>query len=231
MKTLIHPKMLYFGTPVVLISSVNPDGSTNLAPMSSAWWLGNTAVLGMSVNSQTVRNLNERPDLVLNLVDSAMVGAVDRIALLTGRADVPEYKQARGYIHEPDKFAAAGLTPARSDDPAHPAAVAESLINLEGRVRTMHAIGHDAGARAMEVEITAVHVDDDLMMTEHPTHIDARRWDPLIMKFTQYFGGGAVLQHSTLADGWDIPQQPAPADPAYPWPSRSTHPGPMSMRS
>lgn len=209
MKTLINPKMLYFGTPVVLISSVNPDGTTNLAPMSSAWWLGNTAVLGMSINSQTVRNLSERPDLVLNLVDSAMVGAVDRIALLTGRADVPQYKQARGYTHEPDKFAAAGLTPTPPDDPAKPAAVAESLIHLDGRVRTMHPIGDDAGARAMEVEITGVYVDDDLMMTEHPTHIDAQRWDPLIMKFTQYFGGGSVRQRSSLADGWGIPQRPA----------------------
>jgi len=29
--------VLYFGTPVVLISSRNEDGSANLAPMSSAW--------------------------------------------------------------------------------------------------------------------------------------------------------------------------------------------------
>jgi flavin reductase (DIM6/NTAB) family NADH-FMN oxidoreductase RutF len=216
-KSLIRPKMLYFGTPVVLISSLNPDGSTNLAPMSSAWWLGNTAVLGMSINSQTVRNLSERPDVVLNLVDSAMVGAVDRIALLTGRADVPEYKQARGYTYQPDKFAAAGLTPAPSDDPAKPAAVTESLVHLEGRVRTMHAIGDDAGARAMEVAITDVYVDDDLMMPEHPTHIDAQRWDPLIMKFTQYFGGGSILQHSSLADGWDIPQRQR-AETEYPVP-------------
>lgn len=209
MKSLIHPKMLYFGTPVVLVSSVNPDGTTNIAPMSSAWWLGDCAMLGMSVNSQTVRNLSERPDLVLNLVDAAMVSAIDRIALLTGRADVPPYKRARGYTYEPDKFAAAGLTPAPSDDPATPHAVAESLVHLVGRVRTMHPFGPDGGARAMEVDIRAVHVEDELMMPEHPTHLDAQRWDPLIMKFTQYFGGGSVLQHSSLADGWDIPQRVA----------------------
>jgi flavin reductase (DIM6/NTAB) family NADH-FMN oxidoreductase RutF len=110
-KTLLHPKMLYFGTPVVLLSSVNPDGTTNLAPMSSVWWVDSTAMLGMSANSQTVRNLVERPRVVLNLVDPGMVEAVDRLALLTGRAYVPEYKQARGYRYAPDKFAAAGLTP------------------------------------------------------------------------------------------------------------------------
>src|SRR5215471_356270 len=86
-KRELNPKMLYFGTPVLLVSSLNPDGTTNLAPMSSAWWVGKTAMLGLSVNSQTVRNLEQRPWCVLNLVDGGMVDAIDRIALLTGRPD------------------------------------------------------------------------------------------------------------------------------------------------
>ncbi len=36
----IEPAIHYWGTPVVLISSLNEDGSTNVSPMSSAWWLG-----------------------------------------------------------------------------------------------------------------------------------------------------------------------------------------------
>ena len=32
----VEPAILYFGTPVVLISTVNEDGTSNLAPMSSA---------------------------------------------------------------------------------------------------------------------------------------------------------------------------------------------------
>jgi flavin reductase (DIM6/NTAB) family NADH-FMN oxidoreductase RutF len=215
-KNLIEPKMLYFGTPVVLISSLNADGSTNLAPMSSVWWLGRTAMLGMSAQSQTVRNLTERPELVLNLVDPMLVGAVDRLALLTGRPDVPDYKQARGYTHRADKFHAAGLTPTTTshhdDTAAHPAAVAESLIHLHGRVKNIREVDEPgSGLCALEVAITATWVDEDLMMTDHPTHIDANRWDPLIMKFTQYFGGGTVLQPSSLARGWNVPQQPAPA--------------------
>ncbi len=47
MKRELNPKMLYFGTPVVLVSSLNSDGSTNVAPMSSAWWVGKTAMLGL----------------------------------------------------------------------------------------------------------------------------------------------------------------------------------------
>ena len=30
----------YLGTPVVLVGTVNENGSFNLAPMSSAFWLG-----------------------------------------------------------------------------------------------------------------------------------------------------------------------------------------------
>ena len=42
-----EPAILYFGTPVVLIGTSNDDGSYNLAPMSSAWWLGWRCMLGL----------------------------------------------------------------------------------------------------------------------------------------------------------------------------------------
>jgi flavin reductase (DIM6/NTAB) family NADH-FMN oxidoreductase RutF len=211
--------MLYFGTPVVLISSRNADGTTNVAPMSSAWWVGNTAMLGMSVNSQTVRNLEERPYCVLNLVDATMVDAVDRLALLTGRPDVPEYKSARGYTYEPDKFAAAGLTAAPLDgaagDGQMPAGVAESLIQMEGRVRAIHDIdGPDSGLRALEVSVLRTHVDESLLMTGHSHYIDPLRWDPMFMKFTEYFSGATLSRPSSLARGWDMPALGTPVQAA-----------------
>jgi flavin reductase (DIM6/NTAB) family NADH-FMN oxidoreductase RutF len=205
-KRELNPKMLYFGTPVVLVSSLNPDGTTNIAPMSSAWWVGKTAMLGLSVHSQTVRNLEQRPACVLNLVDAGMVDAIDRIALLTGRPDVPEYKQARGYAYAPDKFAAAGLTPERLAD-GLPAAVAESLVQLTGEVRAIHPIeGEDSGLSALEVAMLSTHVDESLLMTGHPNYIDPLRWDPLLMKFTEYFSGAELARPSSLARGWDMPK-------------------------
>lgn len=205
MKRVLNPKMLYFGTPVLLVSSLNADGTTNLAPMSSSWWVGNTAMLGLSVNSQTVRNLKRRPSCVLNLVDATMVDAIDRLALLTGRPDVPGYKRARGYTYEPDKFTAAGLTPASFGDHA-PAGVAESLIQMEGRVRNIHHIDEDdSGLRALEVSVLRTHVDESLLMADHPKYIDPLAWDPLFMKFTDYFAGARLSRPSSLARGWDMP--------------------------
>lgn len=62
-----EPNILYFGTPVVLISTVNEDGTHNLAPMSSAFWLGWRGVLGIASASQTTRNLLRTGECVLNL--------------------------------------------------------------------------------------------------------------------------------------------------------------------
>jgi flavin reductase (DIM6/NTAB) family NADH-FMN oxidoreductase RutF len=204
-KRVLNPKMLYFGTPVVLVSTLNADATTNLAPMSSAWWVGNTAMLGMSVNSQTVRNLEQRPLCVLNLVDATMVDAIDRLALLTGRPDVPEYKRARGYTYQPDKFAAAGLTPAPFGE-NRPSGVAESGIQMEGEVQTIREIdGPESGLRALEVAVVRTHVDEALLMAEHPTYIDPVAWNPLFMKFTEYFADATLSRPSSLARGWDMP--------------------------
>jgi len=204
MKRTVEPKVLYFGTPVVLISTRNADGSTNLAPMSSAWWLGYHAMLGMGTSSQTVKNLVDRPEIALNLVDPAMVAALDRIALLTGSEEMSDAKRARGYRFEPDKFTAAGLTPTAGAVTGLDL-VEESPITLEGHLEAIHAIGGPADhlcALAMKVE--QVQVSEDLLMS-NDRYIDPLRWDPLIMKFTEYFAGGAPAYESSLARGWEMP--------------------------
>ena len=63
----IEPKILYFGTPVALISSQNEDGSTNLAPISSFWALGWTAMLGLLDETKTADSLAQRPECVVNI--------------------------------------------------------------------------------------------------------------------------------------------------------------------
>src|SRR6201999_2916933 len=89
----VEPSILYFGTPVVLISTRNEDGTFNLAPMSSAWWLNQSCMLGMSGKSKTVENLLRERQGVLNLPSAELVEGVDRLALTTGRNPVPDYKE------------------------------------------------------------------------------------------------------------------------------------------
>src|SRR5688500_20352929 len=80
MHRTVEPAILYFGTPVVLVSSQNEDGSANVAPMSSAWWLGWSCVLGFGARSKTPANILRTGECVLNLPSVEQVGAVDRLA-------------------------------------------------------------------------------------------------------------------------------------------------------
>src|SRR5208282_410554 len=111
----IEPSILYFGTPVVLISTMNEDGSANIAPMSSAFWLGWRGVLGLASSSKTTENMMRTGECVLNLPSVNEVGAVNRLARLTGSNPVPASKVAKGYAYEPRKFETAGLTRAPSE--------------------------------------------------------------------------------------------------------------------
>ncbi|MFJ6650526.1 flavin reductase family protein [Streptomyces sp. NPDC091290] len=202
-------KVLYFGTPVVLISSLNEDGTANLAPMSSAWWLGQSCMLGLGNSGQTTTNLLRERECVLNLPSSAMVDAVDRIALTTGKSAVPDHKAAQGYRYEPDKFSAAQLTEQASEMVRAPR-VAECPVQLECRVVATHPFGAPTPhATAFQVEVLRAHVEEDLIIPG--THyVDPLGWDPLIMKFCEFFGGGHIVHPSKLAEGWNMPHQLQP---------------------
>ena len=84
MHKTIDPAILYWGTPVVLVSSLNEDGSTNIAPMSSAWWLGRSCMLGFGARSKTPANILRTGECVLNLPSADLVGAVNSLARTTG---------------------------------------------------------------------------------------------------------------------------------------------------
>jgi flavin reductase (DIM6/NTAB) family NADH-FMN oxidoreductase RutF len=194
----------YYGTPVVLVSSTNPDGTTNLAPMSSAWWLGQNAVLGLAATSRTTQNLLRSGEAVLNLAPAHLVDHVDRLALLTGTPELSRHKRETGYRYEPRKFEAAGLTREPSDL-VSPDRVAECPIQLECRVSGHYVIDNDsASAHAIHVEVLRAHVADSVRLPG-THHIDPQVWDPLIMKFCDFFGGGQPLIPSRLAAGWQMP--------------------------
>ena len=198
----IDPAILYGGTPVVLVSSTNPDGSANLAPMSSAWWLGRSCLLGFGARSHTPANIQRTGECVLNLPSVHQVAAVDRLARTTG------------YRHVRDKFAIAGLTPLPSDLVAPPRA-AECPVHLEATLEAVHPVAvRDSERRgrslALEVRIVRVHVADEVRLAGHGDRIDPERWRPLIMSFQHFFGLGERVHPSTLASIPESAYRPAP---------------------
>ena len=208
MHSVIDPAILYFGTPVVLVSSINPDASPNLAPMSSAWWLGRSCMLGFGARSQTPANIQRTGECVLNLPSVHEAPAVNRLARTTASDPVPPHKLAMGYRHEPDKFALGGFTPLASHDVAPPRA-AECPVHLEATLEAVHPLAvRDTQRRgalvALEVRITRVHVAEAVRLPGHTNRIDPDRWRPLIMSFQQFYGLGERVQPSTLAE---IPEE------------------------
>jgi flavin reductase (DIM6/NTAB) family NADH-FMN oxidoreductase RutF len=198
------PAILYFGTPVVLVSSTNEDGTPNLAPISSAWWLGKQCVLGFGARSKTPANILRTKQCVLNLPSVHQVAAVDLLAKTTGSDPVPPHKRAMGYRHEKAKFACAGLTPVASELVAPPR-VLECPVHLEAVLEAPHPL-ENGGQRllALEVRVVRVHLDESILMAGHPNRVDPEKWRPLLMSFCEFFGLAGKLQHSTLAE---IPEE------------------------
>jgi flavin reductase (DIM6/NTAB) family NADH-FMN oxidoreductase RutF len=195
----IEPKILYFGNPVALISSLNEDGTPNLAPISSFWALGWTMVLGLSRDTKTLENLEKNPECVVNIPSPELWRNVELLAPLTGLNPVPEAKAAK-FRYEPDKFRAAGFTTLASKVVAPPR-VKECPAQLEATVRSIHELGRESvhrDAAAVEVEILRVHLRKDLIL--HGNHVDPLRWQPLIYNFRHYFGLGEELGKTFRAE-------------------------------
>jgi flavin reductase (DIM6/NTAB) family NADH-FMN oxidoreductase RutF len=200
MLTTTNPAILYFGTPVVLVSSLNPDGSANLAPMSSAWWLGWSCMLGLGQMGQTSDNLIRTRECVINLPSEDLVTHVDRLALTTGKNPVPDKKRDWGYKYEPDKFGIAGLTSIESESVAPPRVV-ECPVQMEGVVHDFRPFGKNVSANVFEVHILKLHVDEMLLESGGPRpRIDPARWRPLIMSFCRFFGLGGEVHSSRLEE-------------------------------
>jgi hypothetical protein len=97
--SVINPAVLYWGTPVVLITTTNPDLTSNIAHMSSAFWVGHRCILGLGTCSQTTQNLLRTGECVLNLASDNMADASNSLSHTTG-TPIPEYKLQRGYRNE-----------------------------------------------------------------------------------------------------------------------------------
>ncbi|KAL7905177.1 hypothetical protein GGI35DRAFT_471746 [Trichoderma velutinum] len=139
----ISPPIYYWGTPVVLITTENEDGSFNIASMSSAWWLRNRCMLGLGADSQSTINLIRTKQCVINMADNTMTGAVTALAMTTGSKEVLTatedmgdfyFKPSHGYQYVKDKFSRAGLTSVASNA-VRPPQIAEHPAQMEAELK------------------------------------------------------------------------------------------------
>ncbi|KAF2256928.1 hypothetical protein BU26DRAFT_32123 [Trematosphaeria pertusa] len=202
----ISPAILYWGTPVVLVTTTNPapepnPSSTsptqraapaNIGPISSAWWLGHCCMLGLDASSATTQNLLCSRQCVLNLPSDDMAPVVNALARTTGTPSLPPHKLAMGYRYEGDKFRAAGLTPLPSSLVAPPR-IAQCPVAMECEVAKVHTfMEHDAERAgfvvAVECKVVKIWIDERLKMEGYRNRVDPDLWRPLIMSFQELYG-------------------------------------------
>ncbi len=71
---------------------------------------------------------------------------------------------------------------------------------MEGRIHAYHPFGKNVNAYAFEVHIEKLHVEEELLIENGSRpHIDAARWQPLMMSFCRFFGLGGDVHPSRLA--------------------------------
>jgi len=200
MHTVISPAILYWGTPVLLITTTNEDGTANISPTSSAWWLGHRAVIGLGYGSKTTDNLLRNNHCVLNLPSDNMTAAVNCLARTTGSDPVPDWKAGCGYSHVKDKFAHASLTRQESDLISAPR-IMECPVQMECELVKAHPMMEDLPDRRgaiynFELKVLRVHIEEDLRLAGHPNRVDTDKWRPMIQSFQEVYG----LQKERLGD-------------------------------
>jgi flavin reductase (DIM6/NTAB) family NADH-FMN oxidoreductase RutF len=198
-----EPEILYFGTPVVLISTCNEDGSFNIAPISSIFWLGWRCIIGISAFSKTTENIKRNGDCVLNLPSVNETSAVNRLALTTGSCQVPEGKKRKGYKYIKDKFSLARLTPQQSDTVKAPR-IQECPVQMEATLEAIHSIAENDVQQkgkilTMEFRIQRIYLEESIMMDGYNNRVDPDKWKPLIMSFQKFYSLGDQIQNSRLA--------------------------------
>jgi flavin reductase (DIM6/NTAB) family NADH-FMN oxidoreductase RutF len=187
----------------VLIGSCNEDGSYNVAPISSIFWLGWRCVIGISAFSKTTQNIIRSGSCTLNLPSVNEVAAVNRLALTTGSNPVPVGKKQKGYRYEKYKFKLSGLTAVGSDTIIEPR-VKECPVQMEVILQTIHPIAEDDPEQngkilTLEFRIQRVHLEESIMMDGSPKRVDPDKWRPLIMSFQKFYGLGGQVHSSKLA--------------------------------
>lgn len=193
----ISPEILYFGTPVAVISSLNPDGTTNLAAMSSFWALGDRFMLGLTRFGQTWANLERRPECVLNMPSPREWEHVERLGHTTGRSELTDYHRSAGITYAGDKFEVSGFTPMSSEHVA-PLRAAECPVQIEARILTTRPASDDAPFAYVEVRKLLVHAKRRVLDAS-ATRFDIGMWSPLFYVFRHYFGKGLHLGKSFRA--------------------------------
>lgn len=159
--TTLHPRDAYrllisivVPRPIAWVSSLGADGTLNLAPFSFFNAVaGNPPTVMFSVGQRqgnpkdTLRNVRETGEFVLNIVDEALV---ENMNATSGE-----------YAYEVDEFKRAGLTPLASTV-VKPSRVAEAAITMECKATQLVPV-QDTQYTMVLGQVQVIHIRDGLL--------------------------------------------------------------------
>ncbi len=154
--------------PIALVTSLDEAGRVNAAPFSFFNVLGSDPpIVALAPGDlrpgepkDTARNIRERGEFVVNIVDQALAGPMNICAV--------------NFPRGVDELAAAGLLAVPSAQVAPPR-VAESPVSLECREHLTLCIGRN---RVVLGEVLHLHIRDDLVDAEK-MHVHSERLDAI----------------------------------------------------
>lgn len=185
---IIQPKILYYGTPVVLLNTLNEDGTTNISPISSSWALGDCIIIGIGTSGKAFENLERHSECVINVPNPELWRNVEALAPFTGKKQVPQEKVDLGFSFEKDKYKASQLT-SISSKTVKPSRIAECPIQIETEVKHIRIPEYSPFFAIVETQAIHVHAHEDILIG-NGDHINPLKWSPLIYSFRHYFGLG-----------------------------------------
>lgn len=177
----INPQTLYYGFPVILLTTVDAVGKSNISPISSSWSLGNKLVIGIGSGGKAYDNIKAVPEVVLNIASTDLMQNVEKIAKYTSKY-LTDKNRDMGYSFSDDKFSIGAFTKQKSVK-VKPYRIRESKLQLEARVE--HITVRDWFA-IIELEVILTHADESILNLDN--NIDPLVWNPLIYNFRSYHG-------------------------------------------
>lgn len=176
--------------PIAFVSTIGASGARNLAPFSffNAVCSEPPTILfctsfkkgadGLPVHKDTLRNVRETGEFVVNIVSEPMAEAMN---LTSGE-----------YPADVDEFVVSGLTAVHSDL-VKPPRVKESLINMECKLQQIVTVSERPGGGAVVIgEVVLFHVNDEI--------ISNFRIDPVLLKAIGRMGGNSYARTSDRFD-------------------------------
>ncbi len=193
----IKPKILYYGTPVILLNTLNEDGTVNISPISSSFALGDHIILGLGLGGKAIENLERHPECVINIPNPDLWENVERLAPFTGKNPVPDYKKEHGFLFQKDKYLTSGLSPIESIS-VKPSRIQECPLQIEAKVQHIRTPEYSSIFAIVETQALHVHAHEDIILSEN--YVDPRKWSPLIYNFRHYFSLGKELGKTFRAE-------------------------------